>query len=118
MHVKSDESLSFEALIGQLGLSPEESLRVIWDSKPVLDKPLWTCEQLTRLEDILSKLVTQFAGRDWRRADGADRGQDNPDNLGPYDLFHRRTGECRKLGTFGDLFRWSEGEYGWNPSVK
>lgn len=115
MLLKSNEPLSFEALIEQLGLSPEESRRVTWDSKPILDKTVWNSDQLNRLEDMLSKLVTRFAGRDWRRADAADRGTDNPNNLGPYDLFHRRTGELRKFATFGDLWRWSESEYGWNP---
>lgn len=115
MHLKSNEPLSYEEVLEKLGLSPEESRRVIWDSKPILDKTVWTSDQLTRLEDVLSKIVTRMAGRDWRRADAADRGQDNPEKLGPYDLFHRRTEELRRFSSFGDLFRWSESEYGWNP---
>ena len=117
MNLKSHDPLSYEEVLEQLGLSPEESGRVLWDSKPILDRTHWTSEQLVRLEDVLSKIVTRMAGRDWRRADGADRGPDNPDKLGPYDLFHRRTQELRRFACFGDLFRWSEAEYGWNPPV-
>jgi hypothetical protein len=96
-----------------LDLSPDEAAPLIREAGIPGDRERLAVTDLVRMDTALERICHKLAGRDWRRADGADRQQHGVDEISPYDLFHRKTGERRNLKTFGQLLRWAESEYGW-----
>lgn len=108
----SQESPTLEETLADLGLSPQEAHSLLWSARIPSDRVSLEAHEVKRLEQSVSALAARLIGRDWRRADGADRSA-SPEPLGQYDLFHKQTGQHLPLQTFGDLLRWSEAEYGW-----
>ncbi len=105
--------MKLEEMLEQLGLTSEEAVHLLQEAKTPNELLELNTVQLNRIDQTVSRMVGNLAGQDWRRADGADRGPENVNQIGPYDVFNKKSGEHRKFGTFGDLLRWSLAEYGW-----
>jgi hypothetical protein len=113
LYINSTLPATLEEVLCQLGLSLEEAASLLREARAPHDASELTTHQLARLDQTVSRMIGSLAGQDWRRPDGVDRGPDNVNQIGTYDLFHRKTGEHKKFGSFGDLLRWSVAEYGW-----
>ena len=96
-----------------LDISPGEAESLIREAKIPTTREELTVPELVRIDIALERTCYKLAGRDWRRADGADRQQFGTTEIGDFDLFHRKTGQHQSLASFGQLLRWSEAEYGW-----
>lgn len=103
--------VELESVLAEIGLTPAEAAPLLWEARIAQDITQLDQVAANRLQEVISRRATQLAGRDWRRADGADGA-----GLGKYDLFHKRSGQHQRLETFGDLLRWSEQEYGWRTN--
>ena len=109
----SRESMAFQSVVAELDLEPAEVEMLMREAKIPAGKEVLTPPELARVDIAVERVCHRLAGREWRRADGADREQLDASQLGAFDLFHRRTGERLNLKTFGQLLRWAESEYGW-----
>ena len=105
--------MKLDEMLLQLGLAPEEAVHLMQEAKTPNELLELNSVQLNRIDQTVGRMVGNLAGQDWRRADGADRGPDNVNQIGPFDVFNKKTGEHRKFETFGDLLRRSLAEYGW-----
>ena len=112
MIFQATQPISRQEVLNSLDLSEKEAESLFRDAKLPADKEQFTVPELTRLDLALARAVHTLVGRDWRRADGADR-ESSAGDAGSFDLFHRKTGQRQPLATFGELLRWSESEYGW-----
>ena len=113
MILEAVQPMPVEEVLRILDVSREEAAILFREAKTPADKPELTVAEIARIEQALPRLASALAGRDWRRADGADRGENNENSVGRFDVFHKTTGEHKPMATFGDLVRWSESEYGW-----
>ncbi|MBT9587158.1 hypothetical protein IV102_27695 [bacterium] len=113
MYIDATITTTLEEVLGQLGLSHDEASSLLREARAPHDAEELTTHQLARVDQTVSRMIGSLAGQDWRRPDGVDRGPDNVNQVGTYDLFHKKTGEHKKFDTFGDLLRWSVAEYGW-----
>lgn len=95
-----------------LDLSESEAESLFREAKTPAEKEELTVAELTRLDVVIPRMVHVLVGRDYRRADGADR-EAAGQGAGSFDIFHKKTGQRQALATFGELLRWSESEYGW-----
>lgn len=104
--------MTLEQVLQILDISAHEAEPFMRDWKIPVGRETLAVSDLTRVNTAVERICHQLAGRDWRRADGADR-EKSLTEVGPYDLFHRKSGLHQALKTFGQLLRWSESEYGW-----
>lgn len=103
--------MALSDVLSELDLSLEEAESLLREAKITRRSEDLTAPDLARIDVALQRLTSRLAGRDYRSPDGADRQQAT--EIGPFDLFHRQTGQHIVLKSFGDLVRWSESEYGW-----
>lgn len=113
MIFQATQSMTKAEVLKTLDLSPSEAESLFREAKTPPEKEELTVAELTRLDVVIPRMVHVLVGRDWRRADGADREANAQNGAGSFDIFHRKTGQRQALATFGDLLRWSESEYGW-----
>ena len=113
MIFQATQSITREEVLKVLDLNESEAESLFRDAKLPADKEEFTIAELTRLDVVIPRMVHVLVGRDWRRADGADREANAQNGPGSFDIFHRKTGQRQPLATFGELLRWSESEYGW-----
>ncbi len=103
--------MTLSELLGSLDISPSEAETLLREAKIPPGREELTAPDLARVDTALARICSRLPGKDYRRADGADRA--GSAEVGSYDLFHRKTGEHLALKTFGELLRWSESTYGW-----
>lgn len=113
MIFQATQSMTKAEVLKTLDLSESEAESLFREAKTPAEKEELTVAELTRLDVVIPRMVHVLVGRDWRRADGADREANDQNGGGNFDIFHRKTGQRQPLATFGDLLRWSESEYGW-----
>ena len=111
--LNADAPRSLQEVLTVLDISPGEAEPLMREAKIPADRPELATHDLVRVDVAVERICHKMAGRDWRRADGADRQQYGSEEVGAYDLFHRKTGQRQSLQTFGQLLRWAEAEYGW-----
>lgn len=102
-----------EDILKKLDINQAEAEDLFREAKIPAGLEQFGAPELARLDIALERVCHKLAGRDWRRADGADRLEFGSTEISEYELFHRKTGQRQVLNTFGELLRWAEGEYGW-----
>ncbi|MBS2036866.1 hypothetical protein JST97_17880 [bacterium] len=105
--------MALEEVLRLLDINQKEAEDLFREAKIPASHEQFSAPDLARLDIALERVCHKLAGRDWRRADGADRQEFGSSEISDYELFHRKTGQRQVLKTFGELLRWAEGEYGW-----
>lgn len=106
-------TLERNELLTILDTDEGEAESLLREARIPAERERLTSPDLLRLEAAIERFCHRLVGRDWRRADGADRETVAPTELGRFDLFHRKSQQHKSLETFGQLLRWAETEYGW-----